>query len=838
MSDTEETKNSKLSGKRLSLNRVVEAGRVKQSFSHGRSKSVVVERKRKRLVVPQKAGVPEPEAPRAVEPAPVAAKPVAPKPQQPPGARAGGKPAHTLTERERQARLHALEEARLQEIEEKKRAEREAIERVRREEEERIAREKEQALAEARAREEASRPAPEPEPQPAKPVMPPVAPGREKPAPEKKKIVPVSRKKIHQEPKTAEKPRQEDRRRGKLTIARALDDSPRQRSMASIRRKRAKEKKKLAAGGQQEKIARNVIIPETISVQELANRMSERAVDVIKILMSQGQMLKITDMLDADTAQLIAEELGHHVSRVAESDVEESLHSVDDAPEDLLPRPPVVTIMGHVDHGKTSLLDAMRHTSVASGEAGGITQHIGAYQIKTASGQRITFLDTPGHAAFTAMRARGARVTDIVVIVVAADDGVMPQTIEAINHAKAAEVPIIVAINKMDKPAADPSRVRNELLQHGVFVESMGGDILEVEVSALKGTNLDKLEEAILLQAELLELKANPNRRAEGVVVEARLDRGRGPVATVLIQRGTLRKGDIVIAGTEWGKVRVMINDHGQQVTESVPSMPVEVLGLNGTPGAGDMFAVADSEASAREITEYRQRKQRLARTGTTVRTSLEQMMNQLGEAGKKEFPIVIKADVQGSVEAISAALEKLGNEEVTARIVHAAVGGITESDVTLAAASRAVILGFNVRANAQAREASRREHCEIRYYSVIYNLIDDVTAAMSGMLAPTLRETFLGNAEILEVFRITKVGNIAGCRVTEGMVKRGARVRLVRDNVVIHEGTLSTLKRFKDEVREVQTGQECGMSFEKYDDLKVGDVIECFEVEEVERTL
>jgi translation initiation factor IF-2 len=580
------------------------------------------------------------------------------------------------------------------------------------------------------------------------------------------------------------------------------------------------------------------VIPEVITIQELANRMAERGVDVIKHLMKDGEMHKITDVIDADTAQLIAEEFGHIVRRVSEADVEEGFIGAADLAEDTQPRAPVVTIMGHVDHGKTSLLDAIRTTNVVSEEAGGITQHIGAYQVVTPAGQKITFIDTPGHEAFTAMRQRGAQVTDIVVLVVAADDGVKPQTVEAINHAKAAQVPMIVAINKIDKQGADPQRVRTELLSHEIVVESLGGDTLEIEVSALKKIGLDKLLEAIALQAEVLELTANPDRPAEGVIVEAKLERGRGPVGTALVQRGTLRLGDLIVAGSAYGRVRALINDLGEQVKEAGPSVPVEVLGFDSAPEAGDQFAVVESEARAREITDYRlrERRKRLAVAGQ--RGSLEQMMTQLKAAGTKEFTLLVKGDVQGSVEAIVAALDKLGTDEVRARIIHAGVGGITESDVGLASTSGAVILGFNVRANAQAREAAEHDGVEIRYYAVIYDLVDEVKQAMSGLLAPTRRETFLGNAEILEVFTISKVGKVAGCRVTEGKVERGAHVRLIRDNVVVHEGKLSTLKRFKDEVKEVIAGQECGMAFEGYQDMRQGDVIECFEVEHVKRTL
>ena len=626
--------------------------------------------------------------------------------------------------------------------------------------------------------------------------------------------------------------------RGRLTIINALDEEQRQRSLASLKRRQERQKKQITGPQAQAKIQREVVIPEVITIQELANRMAERGVDVIKYLMKDGAMHKITDVIDSDTAQLVAEEFGHMVRRVSEADVEEGFIGAEDHAEDLQPRAPIVTIMGHVDHGKTSLLDAIRTTNVVSQEAGGITQHIGAYQVVTPLGHKITFIDTPGHEAFTAMRQRGAQVTDIVVLVVAADDGVKPQTVEAINHAKAAGVPMIVAINKIDKQGADPQRVRTELLSHEIVVESLGGDTLEIEVSALKRTGLDRLLEAIALQAEVLELTANPDRAAEGVIVEAKLERGRGPVGTALIQRGTLHVGDLVVAGSAYGRVRALINELGEQVTSAGPSVPVEVLGFDSAPEAGDQFAVVENEARAREITDYRMRERRKRLAVAGARGSLEQMMTNLKAAGTKEFTLLVKGDVQGSVEAIVAALDKMGTDEVRARIVHAGVGGITESDVGLAATSGAVVLGFNVRANAQAREAAEREGVEIRYYAVIYDLVDEVKQAMSGMLAPTRRETFLGNAEILEVFTISKVGKVAGCRVTEGKVERGAQVRLIRDNVVVHEGKLSTLKRFKDEVREVTAGQECGMAFEGYQDMRQGDVIECFEVEHVQRTL
>jgi translation initiation factor IF-2 len=630
-----------------------------------------------------------------------------------------------------------------------------------------------------------------------------------------------------------------DRRRGKLTVTRALQaDDERMRSVAAYRR----HLQRLNRAGQQQPAApagpREVTVPETITVAELANRMARRSVDVIKVLMKNGLMAQINDVIDADTAELVATEYGHTVRRVAESDVLEGLKGEADAPESMISRAPVVTVMGHVDHGKTSLLDALRKTDVVGGEAGGITQHIGAYQVQLKSGQKITFLDTPGHAAFTAMRARGAKVTDLVILVVAADDGVMPQTVEALSHAKAAGAPMIVAVNKIDKHDANPTRVKTELLQHEIQVEDLGGETLAVEVSATKGINLDKLEEAILLQAEILDLKANPNRTAEGAVIEAKLDKGRGPVATVLVQRGTLKVGDLIVAGSEWGRVRLLVNDRGETVTEAGPSTPVEVLGLSAVPEAGDEFAVVDSESRAREVTEYRARKRRESRQATSSRLTMDQLLKSQTEGEKRLLPLVVKGDVQGSVEAIQGALDRLGNDEVGVQFLSGGVGGITESDVILAQASGAAILGFNVRANNQARERARRDGVEIRYYNIIYNIVDDVKAALSGMLTPETREKFLGNAEILEVFSITKIGKVAGCRVTEGIVRRGARVRLIRDNVVVHEGELSTLKRFKDEVREVQTGQECGMSFANYQDIQKGDIIECYEVETVQRAL
>ncbi|MFO1080396.1 MAG: translation initiation factor IF-2 [Reyranellaceae bacterium] len=633
------------------------------------------------------------------------------------------------------------------------------------------------------------------------------------------------------------------RRSDKIDVGRAVEGENdfRSRSVAAQRRRLERERRRENAyDAPQQKVYREVTIPETITVQELASRMSERGADVIKTLMRMGVMATINHVIDADTAELVVTEMGHRSKRVAEGDVEHGLSESSDAPEALEARPPVVTIMGHVDHGKTSLLDALRATDVAAHEAGGITQHIGAYQVTLPSGQKITFLDTPGHEAFTAMRARGAKVTDIVVLVVAADDGVMPQTKEAIAHAKAAGVPIIVAVNKIDKPGADPNRVRTELLQDEIQVEQLGGEVQSIEVSALKRTNLDKLEEAILLQSELLELRANPDRPADGVVVEAKLDPGRGSVATVLVQRGTLKVGDVLVAGAVWGRVRRLVDDRGNAVDSAGPAFPVEILGLDGTPQAGDEFHVVESEARAREIADFRARRDRQAQLARAAggRGTLEEMLKGIREGTAKELPVVIKADVQGSAEALAGAIGRLSTDKVAARVVYSGVGGISEADITLAKASGALIIGFNVRANPQAREIAKRDKIDIRYYSIIYKVTEDIQQLMVGLLEPTYKESFLGNAQIREVFRITKVGNVAGCMITEGQVKRGAKVRLLRDNVVIHEGTLKTLRRFKDEVREVQHGFECGMAFENYDDIKVGDVIECFEVEEVRPTL
>ncbi len=908
MSDTKNPGDKTISverGKTLGLKRGGgDQGTVRQSFSHGRSKAVVVEKKKRRVVIPGQEPKPEAPAPttqRLEKPAEAPRKPQQPDPQATKQARrsasgqrqkGNGNVLRTLTKEEAAARAAALQMAKEREVEDRKRREEEdkrraaeaakrAVEeeaRAKVEAEEKAKREAEEARIAAEKAKEAPAEAPEEkQPAAAKSATPEArqegarrpsrgdgrppslddmgkrkAPAAARAKPEAGKPPAAEEgdrsnkglravKRPKQAPTPTTRPRGgEDRRRSKLTISAATggDDGQRARSLASMRRRQEKAKR----GQQQvvrEKISREVTLPEAITIQELANRMAERAVDVIKLLMKQGQMLKINDVIDADTAELIAEEMGHTVKRVSEADVEEGLFTTEDDPATLQSRPPVVTIMGHVDHGKTSLLDAIRKSKVVTGEAGGITQHIGAYQVDQ-DGQKITFIDTPGHAAFSQMRARGAKSTDIVILVVAADDGVMPQTKEAIAHAKAADAPIIVAINKIDKPGADPNRVRTELLSEELVTESMGGDVIDVEVSALNGTNLDKLLEMILLQSEVLELQANPDRTAEGIVIEAQLDRGRGPVATVLVQKGTLKPGDILVAGAEWGRVRAMLDENGKQVKEAGPAKPVEVLGFQGTPEAGDMVAVVENEARAREITDYRQRqiREKASVVASAARGSLEQMMMSAQKSGKKEFPLVLKADVQGSAEAIAHALHELGTDEVGARILLSGVGGITESDITLAAASKAPILGFNVRANKQAREAAARDGIEIRYYNVIYDLVDDVKAAMSGLLSPERRETFLGNAEIKEIFHISKVGKVAGCLVTEGVVERGANVRLIRDDVVIHEGELGTLKRFKDEVKSVESGQECGMNFVKYQDMRPGDIIECFRVEQIARTL
>jgi translation initiation factor IF-2 len=858
MSETKNPGEKKLSvsGKTLTLKPRTETGVVRQSFSHGRSKQVVVEKVKRRTV----GGPGEAKA----EPAPVVEAKKAPtsktratpatgasmaQAEAAPKPKPSGVVLRTLTDEERSARAHALADSRVREAEERKIAEEEARRRASRESVDRSERE----AADARKREEEERRKHDEETkrkagEVAKKRFgaeetPRTGPGARLALEADDEEAPRGRRPGAARAPTAPRPAPRgagEKQRGRLTLVTALRaDEVRERSVASFRR-RTQRLKGVSSNEPKEKLVREVTIPEAITIQDLANRMSERGVDVIRLLMKQGQMVTINDVIDADTAQLIAEEMGHSVRRVAEADVEEGLFDVADDPAQVEARAPVVTVMGHVDHGKTSLLDAIRSSDVAAGEAGGITQHIGAYQVTAPSGAKITFIDTPGHAAFTAMRARGAKVTDIVVLVVAADDGVMPQTVEAIHHAKAAKVPIIVAINKIDKPDAKPDRVRTDLLQHEIQVESMGGDVVDVEVSATKKTNIDKLLEMLGLQAEILDLKANPNRAAEGTVIEAKLDRGRGPVATVLIQRGTLHPGDIVVAGAEWGRVRALVSDTGEPVQSAGPSTPVEVLGFSGTPDAGDRLAVVESEARAREVTDYRarQKREKMAARVTGLRGSLEQMMAQAKTSGRKEFPLVIKADVQGSVEAIIGALDKLATDEVAARVLHSGVGGISESDVTLAEASGVPIIAFNVRANKEAREAAERAGIEIRYYNIIYDLVDDVKKAMSGLLPPTLRETMLGNAQILEIFKVSKVGNIAGCKVTDGTVERGANVRLIRDNVVIHEGKLSQLKRFKDDVREVGAGMECGMAFENYQDMRQGDVIECYRVEQIQRSL
>ncbi|MEG9860912.1 MAG: translation initiation factor IF-2 [Parvularculales bacterium] len=879
MTDSDD-RESKTGGGRRTLKAQTDGSQVQQSFSRGRSKSVVVEKKRRRTVVVSKSSSMDAKSKEAIAtPAPEPKKSVSSKggtlsptpavraeryrdtPKRassientienitPEGAGEGARPGvvlRTLTAEEKKARASALDQARIREAEDRRKAEEARV----REQEESVRREREAAEASHREEEEARRKAEE---ETARQAAEMEAARRLKASDSNEGVDTDSeggsgrgRRDERASPRKPSQGRREERprRAGKLTIANALKDDSRQRSMAAIRRHREREKKQaLKASGVEmptKKVSREVVIPEVITIQELANRMAERAVDIIKILMQQGTMAKINDVIDSDTAQLIAEELGHKVVRVAESDVEEGLGGEEDNPEDIVSRAPVVTIMGHVDHGKTSLLDILRRTDIAAGEAGGITQHIGAYQVTLEGGTRITFLDTPGHEVFTSMRARGTMVTDIVILVVAADDGVMPQTIESINHALAAGVPIIVALNKMDKPEADPDKVRGELLQHGVITEAGGGAVLCVEVSAETGDGVDKLTEAVLLQAEILELKANPTRTADGVIIDARLDRGRGQVATVLVQRGTLRAGDIFVAGAEWGRVRTLIDDKGEAVKEAYPSMPVEVLGMNGMPVSGDQFHVVENEARAREITEYRQRQLRERRAGNVVRGSLASLMNQVGKKESCELPVVIKADAQGSGEAIAQGLDRLGagSDEVKVRVIHVGAGGITESDVALASASEGLILAFNVRPNALAREAAQKAGVDVRCYSVIYELIDDMRKVMSGFLEPEMRENVIGKAAVLETFTVSKAGRVAGCQVREGSVRRGTHVRLIRDDTVVHQGALATLKRFTDDVAEVATGQECGISLENYQDVKQGDVIECFEVERIERSL
>ncbi|MTH76763.1 translation initiation factor IF-2 [Paracoccus aestuariivivens] len=827
------------------------SGQVKQSFSHGRTHNVAVEVKRKRVVVPGKSG---PASGGSRSPSAIGGDPS----KRPAG----------ISDAEMERRMAALRAAKAREVEEA--AQRLAEEKAREEERERRRLELEAKEREDREREEALRLKAEEDERRAREaelraqkkaeVSKPKASETRTPPADRAAAEAAAARAETKGVTTTSAPRKTDRdrspvddrdsrkkanddsrRTGKLSLSQALNgEGGRQRSLAAMKRKQEKARQKAVGGAARpEKQVRDVQLPETILVSELANRMAERTPDVIKTLMRMGMMVTGNQAIDADTAELVIEEFGHRVVRVSDSDVEQVIDQVEDKADDLKSRPPVITIMGHVDHGKTSLLDAIRKANVVSGEAGGITQHIGAYQVKTESGALLTFLDTPGHAAFTSMRARGAQVTDIVVLVVAADDQVMPQTVEAINHAKAAKVPMIVAINKIDKHGADAQKVRTDLLQHEVVVEAMSGDVQDVEVSAKTGLGLDKLLEAIALQAEILELKANPERAASGAVIEAKLDVGRGPVATVLVQNGTLKRGDIFVVGEQWGKVRALINDQGERVDEAGPSVPVEVLGLNGTPQAGDVLNVVSTEAQAREIADYREKAAKDKRAAAGAAITLDQMLAKAkADKNVAELPVVIKADVQGSAEAIVQALEKVGNDEVRVRVLHYGVGAITESDVGLAEASQAPVIGFNVRANAPARNAANQKGVEIRYYSIIYDLMDDIKAAASGLLSAEVREHFIGYAEIKEVFRVTGVGNVAGCLVTEGVARRSAGVRLLRDNVVVHEGTLKTLKRYKDEVKEVQSGQECGMAFENYDDIRKGDVIEIFEREEVQRQL
>ena len=814
------------------------AGNVKQSFSHGRSKNVVVETKRKRVVVP-KAGTSKTTIQTSNK--------------------EGSKNLPSgITDTEMERRLKALQAAKAREADEVAQREANAKEREQEREQKRLEQENKQRelrkaeelanekaaeveAAKKQAEDQAKRAAIE-----AKTATKSDTPQRREFGDQKgpRPASPSTRKKDRDgDERTSGRGRgDEGRRSGKLTLSQALDGGERshQKSMAAMKRKQERARQKaLGQTQEREKIVREVQVPEAIIVSELANRMAERSAEVVKSLMKMGMMVTQNQVIDADTAELIIEEFGHKIVRVSDSDVEDAITEIEDKPEDLKPRPPVITIMGHVDHGKTSLLDSIRNAKVVAGEAGGITQHIGAYQVKTKDGTILSFLDTPGHAAFTSMRSRGAQVTDIVVLVVAADDSVMPQTIEAINHAKAAEVPMIVAINKCDKPEANPDNVRTELLQHEVIVEAMSGEVQDVEVSAITGQGLDELLEAIALQAEILELKANSKRAAHGAVIEAQLDVGRGPVATVLVQNGTLNQGDIFVVGEQWGKVRALINDKSERVKEAGPSVPVEVLGLNGTPEAGDVLNVVETEAQAREIAEYRENAAKEKRAAAGAGTSLEQLMAKAKEdENVTEMPILVKADVQGSAEAIVQAMEKIGNEEVRVRVLHYGVGAITDTDVGLAEASGAPVMGFNVRANASARNSANQKGVEIRYYSIIYDLVDDVKAAASGLLSAEIRENFIGYSQIKEVFKVSGVGKVAGCLVTEGVARRSAGVRLLRDDVVIHEGTLKTLKRFKDEVPEVQSGQECGMAFENYEDIRPNDVIEIFEREEIARKL
>ena len=822
------------SGKKLGLlgGAPSRPGQVRQSFSHGRSKSVVVETKRKRVVVPKhKTGTSQTN--NSQTPTTLSKTP-------------GGISSSELDRRkkalaaarQREAldkdKRDAEEKSREQEREEK----RAVLETKEKEGAERKEKEREKVEKEKRAVAavvEATKIAED------LPIIPASEDITRSASKASRKSPDREEQRKQQSPRTPKGGDNDRRRSGKLTLTQALnDEGGRQRSMAAIRRKQEREKRKMLDSNQErEKVVRDVQVPETIVVQELANRMAERVSDVVKSLMTNGMMVTQNQSIDADTAELIIQEFGHKIVRVSDADVEDVIDAIKDDPKSLKPRAPVITVMGHVDHGKTSLLDVIRKANVVSGEAGGITQHIGAYQVKTDDGKLLSFLDTPGHAAFTSMRSRGAHVTDIVILVVAADDSVMPQTIEAINHSKAANVPMIVAINKCDKQSADPNKVRTELLQHEVIVEKMSGDVLDVEVSAETGEGIDTLLEYISLQSDLLELTANPNRAAEGAVIEAKLDVGRGPIATVLVQKGTLNQGDIFVVGEQWGRVRALINDQNDRVKHAGPSVPVEVLGLNGTPEAGDVLNVVSTEAQAREIADYRAQVLKDKKAAVGSGTSLEQLLaNAKANENLRELPILVKSDVQGSAEAIVQAMEKIGNEEVRVRVLHSGVGAITESDVTLAEASKAPIMGFNVRANAPARQSANQKGVELRYYSVIYDLVDDIKSAASGLLSSEVRENFIGYAKILEVFKVTGVGKVAGCQITEGLARRSSGVRLLRDDVVIHEGTLKTLKRFKDEVNEVNLGQECGMAFENYEDIRKDDVIEIFERQEIERSL
>jgi translation initiation factor IF-2 len=839
---------------RLELKKTVERGQVRQSFSHGRSKAVKVEvRKRRTFVSDTDGPMHEVKGKALAEPVVEGGAVLAPLDGE-----------QHLTDAERAARVRALESA-IQdkvdvsepaaesariaaEFEARRKAETDAQERAEEvaaaqagEEADRRAAEEKQRHAEAETtrRQQAEWEVREKE---AQEKVTQATPKRQEAArPERTPVKRPGRSEVKRPQQPSPRRGDARRRRGKLTISQALDGGGRDervRSLAAAKRAREREKRAAEGGGELGKVIREVILPETITVRELANRMAERSIEVIKALMKLGTMATINEVLDVDTAELVVSEFGHRAKRVSESDVEVGLQAPVDAEELLRTRAPVVTVMGHVNHGKTSLLDALRETDVASREAGGITQHIGAYRVELESGKCITFIDTPGHEAFSAMRARGAKATDIVVLVVAADDGLMPQTIEAIHHAKAAEVPIVVAINKIDIHGSDPKRVCNELLSHEVVVEPLGGDVLCVEVSAKEKTNLDKLVEALLLQAELLDLKANPDRAATGAVIEARMERGRGTVATVLVQSGTLRLDDIFVAGGEWGRVRALMDSRGRAVKEATPSIPVEVIGWSSTPVAGDDFVVVENDARAREVAEFRSRKAKDAQMARRSRGTLEDMLSSAAAGVGKELRVIVKADVQGSVEVVRGSLEKLSTDKVKLDVLHAAVGGINESDVTLAAASKALIVGFSVRANPQARNLADREGVDIRYYSVIYDVTEDLRAAMEGLLSPVHREHFLGRAEVREVFNIRKVGRVAGCMVTEGQVKRGARVRLLRDDVVLHEGKLKSLKRFKEEVREVREGFDCGMSFEAWRDIETGDIVECFDLEEVAATL